>query len=271
MRWTGKIIGLILGAVLIGPLGGLIGFAIGYCYDQGMFDAWLDSMGLHRHRSVHTDVQKIFFDTTFTIMGYLAKSDGRISENEITIARKIMAQMGLNDAMKREAMRLFEAGKSPDFNYLQAIEKLKKTCWRQPNLLRFFLEIQIQIAHADGINFSAQKKQTFESICQQLGVFGFSFSQFEQQFRAGKNYQRHHQAHQEDPRRYLKEAYNLLEISPKATDAEVKKAYRRQMSEHHPDKLISKGVPPEMIKLATQKTQQIKEAYEQIVKSRGIK
>jgi DnaJ like chaperone protein len=52
------------------------------------------------------------------------------------------------------------------------------------------------------------------------------------------------------------------------SDSEVKKAYRRQMNEHHPDKLVSKGMPEEMVKMATEKTQEIKAAYELIVSER---
>jgi len=63
----------------------------------------------------------------------------------------------------------------------------------------------------------------------------------------------------------LKEAYAVLGITNAASKAEVKKAYRRQMNEHHPDKLVSKGMPEEMVKMATEKTQEIKAAYELIV------
>ncbi|MGB5715657.1 MAG: DnaJ domain-containing protein, partial [Gammaproteobacteria bacterium] len=66
----------------------------------------------------------------------------------------------------------------------------------------------------------------------------------------------------------ISKAYDILGISRSASDAEVKKAYRRLMSQHHPDKLIAKGLPEEMIKFATEKTQEIKAAYEQVKDSR---
>jgi len=62
----------------------------------------------------------------------------------------------------------------------------------------------------------------------------------------------------------LTQAYALLGVDVSASDSEVKKAYRRMMSQHHPDKLVSKGLPEEMIKLANEKTQQIKKAYDLI-------
>jgi len=58
-------------------------------------------------------------------------------------------------------------------------------------------------------------------------------------------------------------------VDPKASDAEVKKAYRRLMSQNHPDKLVARGLPEEMMKVATEKTQEIKAAYEQVKAARG--
>ena len=68
----------------------------------------------------------------------------------------------------------------------------------------------------------------------------------------------------------VSQAYEVLGVQRTASDAEVKKAYRRLMNQHHPDKLIAKGLPEEMIRIATEKTQQIKEAYEQIKENRGM-
>jgi DnaJ like chaperone protein len=63
----------------------------------------------------------------------------------------------------------------------------------------------------------------------------------------------------------------VLDVPKSAADSEVKKAYRRLMSQHHPDKLVSKGLPEEMIKLANEKTQQIRKAYERIKASRDMR
>jgi DnaJ like chaperone protein len=69
----------------------------------------------------------------------------------------------------------------------------------------------------------------------------------------------------------LHEAYEILGVKPSASDAEVKKAYRRLMNQHHPDKLVAKGLPEEMMKLATAKAQEIKGAYERIKSARGMR
>jgi DnaJ like chaperone protein len=66
----------------------------------------------------------------------------------------------------------------------------------------------------------------------------------------------------------LAAAYQILEVDPKASDDEVAKAYRRQLSKHHPDKLKANGLPDSMLEHAKQRTQQIIEAYESIKSSR---
>ena len=65
----------------------------------------------------------------------------------------------------------------------------------------------------------------------------------------------------------LTQAYKILGVSKGSSEAEIKKAYRRLMSQHHPDKLVSKGLPDEMVALATEKTQEIRKAYDTIKKS----
>lgn len=268
MNWTGKILGMVIGFLLGGPIGLVIGLFLGHLVDQGLLRKLFNSVTYSRTNQ--SRVQGVFFNTTFMMMGYVAKSDGRVSENEIRAARNVMNNMGLNDSMKREAIRLFTEGKQPHFNPRAAIAQLKQVCLFQPNLLRMFVEIQVQMAYADGRTISDRKRQVLESMCHQLGVTGFNFSQFEQRYRAEQSYQRYRQAPRQDPKQYINDAYEVLGIKSSASDAEVKKAYRRLMSQHHPDKLMSKGLPPEMIKMATQKTQQIKSAYEQIRKARAI-
>ena len=67
----------------------------------------------------------------------------------------------------------------------------------------------------------------------------------------------------------LADAYQLLGVSSDSSDSEIKRAYRKLMSRHHPDKLVAKGLPEEMMQMATQKTQDIKAAYEMIKASRA--
>lgn len=269
MNWSGKIIGMFLGFFLAGPVGFIAGLILGHIiFDQGWFHQWLKSLSSDRFSK--TKVQEVFFNATFRVMGFVAKSDGRVSENEIRQARDVMQQMGLDDHMKEEAIRLFTEGKQANFKLGLVLNQLRHTCFFQPALLRMFLEIQIQMAYADGRGMSEYKRQVLQYICERLEIRDCQYHQFKQPFQAKEQ---HYQQYQNSPSNFhvhLNDAYKILGLTMNATDSEIKKTYRRLMSQHHPDKLIAKGLPPEMIKMATQKTQQIKNAYEQIRKATGI-
>lgn len=262
MKFRGKFFGAIIGLLIAGPIGMTLGFIAGHLYDLGYFRAFLQAV----QGNIHTQSQQIFFNATFKIMGYVAKSDGRVSENEIRTAQMIMSKMGLNEALKKQAIYLFSVGKEADFNVDQTLYELRQVCHIQPALLQLFLDIQLQMASADG-HISPAKKAALQHMCAKLGVTGFQFHHNENQYQQYYHYDR--KPAQSDTMS-LNEAYKLLGIPENATPDAIKKAYRRSMSQNHPDKLIAKGLPPEMIKVATQKTQRIKQAYEQIKKARSL-
>ena len=109
MNFIGKILGGFFGFLMLGPIGALIGIVIGHCFDKGLAFNWVNP-GTHRGG------QRIFFDTTFSVMGYVAKADGHISESEIQLARLMMRQLGLHGERKHHAMRQFSKGKQADFS-----------------------------------------------------------------------------------------------------------------------------------------------------------
>lgn len=262
MRFRGKIIGALFGLMFGGPIGMAFGFIAGHLYDLGYFQAFVQAA----KGNIHTHSQQLFFNNTFKIMGYVAKSDGRISENEIHTARLIMSKMGLSEASKQQAIYLFSIGKEPDFHPDHSLFELRAACQMQPALLQIFLDIQMQMASADG-HLSAAKKATLQHICTKLGIAGFQFNQSGNQYRDQYQYQR---PQTRSDALSLSDAYHILDVTQNTTNEDIKKAYRRLMSQNHPDKLIAKGLPPEMIKVATQKTQRIKQAYEQIKKAKNL-
>ncbi len=269
--WWGKVLGGTFGFMLGGPLGAAIGAAIGHNFDRG-----LNGMGQDRLAGVSSadqeQVQTAFFTATFSIMGYIAKADGKVSKEEINIARQIMDNMNLNAEMRKAAINLFEQGKSPNFPAHDIVEQLRKICGRRTNLIRMFMEIQLQAAYADG-RMDPAEAHILQQICQWLRFPARSFQQLEAMVRASLYGQSsgHYQSGSQSGSRAqsadamsLSDAYSMLGVKPENSHAEIKKAYRRLMGQHHPDKLIAKGLPEEMVKVATEKTRQIRQAYEQI-------
>ena len=255
-RYLWRIICSILAYLLTHSFFGMIvGYIIGAYLDQHHL------MG--RRKKFYNRTQKIFFNASFQVLGYIAKSDGHVSPNEIHAAENIMRQMGLNAELRQKAIYLFNQGKQPNFNPSAVLQELKQACQSHPHLLQMFIEIQMQMACADSRFMSPAKQATLNHICQMLGMPPIGSAKFNQQ-----RYQRQHQS--ASPKPPLQDDYKALNISRTATDTEVKKAYRKAMSKNHPDRMIAEGVPPEMLKLATKKTQDIKAAYERIKKARGI-
>lgn len=258
MAWWGKALGGAFGFMVGGPLGALMGIAFGHNFDRGM-------TGIGNDGSVGSQdrVQAAFFTATFSVMGYIAKADGKVTRDEIELAETVMSQLGLNAEMRESARKLFNEGKSGEFPLDQVLDQFRQETRRRTTLLQMFLEIQLQAAYADGVVHPGER-QVLTHICQRLGIAQEQFARLEQMFNAGFG------GAQRSAAGNLDDAYAMLGITQTTNDADLKKTYRRLMSQHHPDKLVSKGLPEEMIQQATAKTQQIKSAYETVKESRGL-
>lgn len=254
MAWWGTLIGGTLGFMFGGVLGALLGAAVGNNFDKGI--KLSDDLGPGDQERV----QAAFFTACFSVMGHIAKSDGRVTEDEIAAARQIMAQMQLNEMQRDAAIKLFNEGKQSAFPLDEVLAEFRKECQRRRNLLQMFIEIQLATAMADGV-LHANERRLIEHIGESLG-----FSQHDLEHLINLATGARHQHQQQGMS--LDDAYAMLDVNRNASEAEVKKAYRRLMSQHHPDKLVSKGLPEEMIKIATEKTQEIRKAYERVQESR---
>lgn len=268
MSWWGKVFGGTFGYMLGGPLGALLGAALGHKFDKG-----LD--GFARGQAPWGDqerIQTVFFTATFTVMGHIAKADGKVSRDEIAFAEAVMSQMSLPPEQRKLAIELFNEGKSADFDLEEVIEQFRRECHRRNTLMRMFLEIQLQAALADG-KLDTAERQLLQRIFSQLGFPQQEFEHLLALVMAARNYASGDWERATGSQRVgvLKQAYGVLGVTESATDTEVKKAYRRLMSQHHPDKLVAKGLPEEMMKIATEKAQEIRAAYDLIKQARGMR
>jgi len=276
MAWWGKLIGGAFGFMLGGPLGALLAGALGHQFDLGLEKQLsIDDSGAGTGRPGDQErVQSAFFAATFSVMGYICKADGQVSKGEIRAAEAVMKRMRLSPQQKQAAMELFNRGKEPGFPINEVMQQFRTECHRRQNLIRLFLEVQIQAALADGQLHPAEKK----ILLQLFDQLGLSSREFEHLLRlagwqpasGGGNQQRRGAGRFIGGASPAEEAFALLGVKPTATNAEIKKSYRRLMSQHHPDKLVSKGLPEEMIDLATEKTQAIGKAYKTLREVRGF-
>ena len=271
MNFGGKLAGAFFGYLLTGGslLGALIGFYFGHLFDRGLSQGDFSSVfNTVRNKA---EIQLVFFKTVFSLLGHLAKADGHVSKEEIQAARMVMQQMRLDEAQSKRAIEFFNEGKQVEFYPDRCIQEFIRVSHHNRALSQMLLEILIFSALADG-KLDGNEERVLLNLSEQIG---FSQQDYQRLVQMVLGQQHFHQtgsgsAHYQQQTREeaLKEAYAVLGISNDATDNEVKKAYRRQMNQHHPDKLVSRGMPEEMVKLATEKTQEIKIAYELIVSER---
>lgn len=276
-NWGGKIILGFLGMLVGGPVGLIIGLIVGHMLDKGAERVQSFNPFRPYGPGEQETVQRALFDTVFSVMGHLAKADGRVSEDEIAHARSVMDRMQLSDEQRKKAIALFNQGKSSDFPLDETIRAFSSAVHRRKQLILVLLEILLQIALADG-TLHQEEEVILLKVAEGLGVPQQQFRQIlnmllaQAQFGHGQGNSGHrHQGAANQTRPSLSQAYQVLGVTDGATNQEIKRAYRRLMSEHHPDKLASRGVPEEMIRLATEKTAEISKAYEMLREHRGFR
>lgn len=260
----GKIAAGFFGLMIAGPIGALIGLYIGHQFDRGL-GGLLKPMSAAEQRKIGDS----FFATVFSLLGYLAKSDGRISEAEIDQAEALMVRMGLASEQRREAIRLFKAGAQSNFSVDQTMQAFVAQCGQQNNLKRSLLNYLIALALADG-ELHVAEREVLQTVSAYLGISEALFNRILEMVMAQAQFGSSGSASggRFSSANQLDAAYKALGVSASHTGAEIKKAYRKLLSENHPDKLIGQGMPEDMIKLATERTQEIRKAYELIVTSR---
>jgi DnaJ like chaperone protein len=186
-----------------------------------------------------------------------------------------MDRMELPDDIRKVAASFYSQGKQPDFVLEEALDRFRTDCSRRHALFRRFLEWQMECAYADG-SLPESKELILQRIADFLGIGRFEYrlikTRAETEQRLAE--ERKHKKRQRKFRNpaievmQLVQAYTLLGIPVAASENDVKKAYRKQMSLHHPDKLTAQGASPDSIRQATEKTQQIRGAYELIARVR---
>lgn len=264
MKVWGKILGALFGFMLSkGLLGALIGAWIGHRFDKGLSFNFNELSG---RQYSEAEKQQAFFEATFSVMGYVAKANGRVTAEEIAFATTYMDKLSLKGELRQHAQNSFREGKMAGFPIDKRLKTFVRKCGSRHDLLLMFLEIQIQVAFADG-TLDDSERAALHSIAKVLRVSARDLNKLLEMIIAGEQF--HQQGGRGTPsKQQLENAYKVLGCSADMNDKDIKNAYRKLMSQHHPDKLIAKGLPPEMMELAKQKAQDIQAAYEIVTKHR---
>ncbi|QYK08312.1 co-chaperone DjlA [Shewanella mangrovisoli] len=261
MRLWGKFFGFVIGFMFGRIFGALLGLWLGHLYDKRAGGASFSQiLGQAKNR------QGIFFNTTFAVMGHVAKASGRVTETDIRIATMLMDQMRLTGEARKEAQQAFREGKEPGFDLRSSLQAFRAVTQGRQELVQMFIEIQIQTALSDG-ELDPAEHAILMTVAQELG---YGRGQLDELLKRWQAEYRFHQTSNGN-KTSITDAYNLLGINAEATDQEVKRAYRKLMNEHHPDKLIAKGLPPEMMEIANRKAQDIQAAYDRVKSERGMR
>lgn len=280
----GKLLGALFGFLFLGFFGAIIGLFIGHQFDKarrmsfGGFNSPFGASGAEQAQR-----QEAFFNAAFSVMGHVAKSKGQVRSEDIQLATMMMDRMNLSELQKSNARTAFSQGKSSDFPLESTLAEVRQFTGGRHDLLQFFLELQIMAAFADG-DIHPSEREVLHRIAQGIG---FTAQQLERRlkmheaaFRFQQNgnfggqqggYSGGSSYSAPDPKQQLADAYEILGVKESDDGKTIKRAYRKLMNEHHPDKLMAKGLPPEMMKVAKEKSQEIQQAYEIIKNAKGFK
>ncbi|MAD73702.1 MAG: co-chaperone DjlA [Rheinheimera sp.] len=252
----GKILGALFGLALLRLPGLFIGLILGHWFDMKM------GANLARFRGIFqesADQQGLFMYTTFATMGHIAKATGVVTAAHIQQARHFMQQLGLNETQQQEAQAAFRDGKASNFPLVAQLQTFYQHYGRQNDVIKYFIEIQLGIANASG-EMSQQQQTLLQQVATQLAI---SRIELEQMVAAYRAQQRFNQRNTQRPAaNAIQDAYKVLGVSSDCNEKELKRAYRKLMAQHHPDKLMAKGVPSAMLDVAKRRTQEIQAAYE---------
>jgi len=275
MRYWGKVLGLVLGLLSgAGFWGLLIGLLVGHLVDTARATR---RQGYFANQQTR---QALFFSTTFQVMGHLTKAKGRVTDADIQMASLLMDRMQLHGNARTAAQAAFREGKESDYPLREKLRELRSACFGRFDLIRMFLEIQIQAAFADG-SLHPNERSVLYVIGEELGISRTQFDAFLRMMESGQQFgQGGYQGGGGSSQGgfapgyrgpTLEDACSVLGVKSSDDSTTIKRAYRKLMSEHHPDKLVAKGLPPEMMEMAKQKAQEIQAAYDLIKKEKGFK
>ena len=249
-------IGALLGA-LFGCFSGLfIGGLIGYAASAAIRRFIIGSLQV---------AQSSLLESTFSIMGALCKADRVVTRDEINAVEQIFVMLKLQGESRELAKAAFKRGKQADFDLDAAVDKFAQISRGRGPLVQLFLQLQCMAVAADGRVDPAEHAMLVR-IARRLGLTERDVSQLEALLRASMGGP---SAADIPPRAdKLADAYAALGVTADASAADIKRAYRKLISQNHPDKLAARGLPDSMRPVAEERSRELNSAYDMIKSAR---
>lgn len=267
MPFWGKVVGALAGLATGKPALALLGIILGHQFDRGFAERFARSgSGDAAGKQLH--VPEYFTRALFQIMGFVAKADGRVSQDEIRAARSLMHRLSMGPAQISQAVGWFEAGKDRTFPFLATVRQFHRDSKRQPDLrgllIRFLMEISLSKS-----SLHRSERTILWTICSELNIGRVELAQLEAMLRAQRGFRKSPAGSADAVR--VNEAYSVLGIDKSSSNAEIKTAYRRLMNKNHPDKIAGSNPQPAEIAAAEKSTRDIRGAYEMLKARRSIR
>ena len=265
MNYWGKIIGGVLGLATGRPLLVVLGIILGHQFDRG----FADRFSKFRAEGQRTfSLPEGFARALFQVMGHIAKSDGRVTDDEIRAARALMHRLNMGPTQIRRAIGWFAEGKEPAFPLQATLRQLRAQFARQAELRSLFVRLLMEVSLSKS-RLQRVERNILWNVCKELDISRVEMAQVEAMLRAQRGFRKSPQGDSDAAK--VSQAYGTLGIDRSATNDEVKKAYRRLMNKHHPDKIASNNPDEAVIDEAERQTREIRGAYDLLKTRRSMR
>ena len=265
MNYWGKIVGGLVGLVSGRPLLVLLGVFLGHQFDRG-FAARFSQFRAEGRGTF--SLPEGFARALFQVMGHMAKSDGLVTDDEIRAARALMHRLNMGPTQIRRAISWFAEGKQAEFPIQGTIRQLRAQFARQADLRSLFVRLLMEVSLSKN-RIQRVERNILWTICKELDISRVELAQIEAMLRAQRGFRKSPQGDTDAAK--VTRAYGTLGIDRSATNDEVKKAYRRLMNKHHPDKIAVRNPDAAIVDEAERQTREIRTAYDLLKTRRSMR